>query len=436
MRDWLTVQAAERPDAPFIDTGDRVVSFGEADDWVARVAGGLDVAPESRVAVPASSTVEAVVAMLAVPRAGAVAVLLNPRLPQEERSRLLDVARVDAVVEDISGLAGRPVIGGTVDPAAPHTVVFTSGSSGTPKGVVLTWGNLDAAAAASAAVLAHRPGDRWLAVLPLFHVGGLSIITRSLRQGGTVVLESGFEAASAAGNLAEVELASLVPTMLRRILDLQPRPYRNLRAVLVGGGPIPEGLLDEARALGIPALPTYGMTETASQVATARIDGDGRAFPLPGVMVRIVDPTGRDLSAGSIGEIAVDGPTVFPGYLDETPRTGPHLTGDLGWLDEDGALQVVGRRDDLIISGGENIRPVEVEGIIAAHPAVEDVAVWGEPDDEWGEVVVAAVVGDVDEATLARWVKDSLAAYKAPKRWRFVGSIPRTPLGKLDRSRL
>lgn len=436
MRDWLTVQAAERPDAPFLDTGGVVLSFAETEQRVARAAGGLDVPPGSRVAVYATPTVETVVNLLAVPRAGSVAVVINPRLPEAERFRLLDAVRIDAVIDDDADLSGRPMAGRDVDPAAPHSVVFTSGSTGTPKGTVLTWGNLDAAAAASAAVLAHRAGDRWLGVLPLFHVGGLSIITRSLRQGGTVVLESGFDASEAAARLGDVQLASFVPTMLRRILDLHPGPYRNVRAVLVGGGPIPEGLLDEAAAVGIPALPTYGMTEAASQVATARIGGDGRAFPLPGVEVRVVDRFGRDVASGSVGEISVDGPTVSPGYLDEPARSGPYLTGDLGWIDDDGALHVVGRRDDLIITGGENVRPVEVEGLIAAHPDVDDVAVWGEPDDEWGEVVVAAVVGAIDRPELDRWARGSLAAYKVPKRWHLVDTIPRTPLGKLDRRRL
>ncbi len=314
-------------------------------------------------------------------------------------------------------------------PESVMTLLFTSGTTGTPKAVPLTAANWEAAVSASAAHLGHTAGDEWLIAMPLHHVGGLSVLFRSAYVGGRVKLLPRFDAAEFADALADgVTFASVVPTMLRRVLDLDERSYRGLKAVLVGGGPIPPGLLEEAWGRGIPALPTYGMTETCAQVATLR-PGSELAYsvhPLPGVEVRI-EPDGR---------IALRGPQVFAGYLGEEKREPGDwfVTGDHGRYDDVGSLQVLGRADDVIVTGGENVDPAAVEAVLAGMDGIDGVMVVGIPSEEWGNEVVCLYSGSVTEADLERWARDHLLSPQVPKRWFGVDRVPTTSLGKPDRS--
>ncbi len=334
----------------------------------------------------------------------------------------------EAIFEVIAGIAGggATVVGpepATTVPGDADLVMFTSGSTGAPKGVRLTMTNLTAAAWASAEHLGHDSEDDWLLAMPLHHAGGLSIVIRQAYAGGAITLLPGFEGHSfAAAMKGGVTMVSVVPTMLRRLLE--HGPFDGLRAVLVGGGPIPPGLLEEASQHGLPVLPTYGMTETFGQVATLRPDAplDYRAHPLPGVELR----TGPD------GRIAVKGPQVSPGYLGRSDRSDPwFVTGDLGEIDEEGALRVLGRADSVIVTGGENVSPERVEAVIRGHADVEDAVVVGVPDSEWGEMVVCVYQGEAHG--LADWASQRLPTFMVPKRWVRVDDIPRTSIGKPDR---
>lgn len=306
-----------------------------------------------------------------------------------------------------------------------HLVVFTSGSSGTPKGVRLTAANLEAAAAASATHLGHGSEDNWLLAMPLHHVGGLSIVVRQVYTGGSITMLPSFDAARFAGAMKSgVTMVSVVPTMLRRVLA--HGPFTGLRAVLVGGGPIPEGLLEEAAAADLPVLPTYGMTETFGQVATLRPGSalGHRAHPLPGVEIQITHD----------GRIAVRGDQVSPGYEGEPDRPDPwFVTSDLGELDEEGALRVLGRADTVIITGGENVDPERVEETLREIDGVEELIVVGVPDEEWGQRVVCAYAGDAQVSFLQDESIKRLPGFMVPKEWVKVHSIPRTSLGKPDR---
>jgi len=340
-----------------------------------------------------------------------------------------------AVVDLLAGMSGA---GAVVKPPGVEPsysddlggaalVVYTSGTTGRPKGVRFTSGNLEAAARASVAHLDHGPTDTWLAAMPLHHVGGISILVRSALAGGAILLQEGFHAAEFARALhEEATMASVVPTMLHRLLEADPGPYRGLRAVLVGGGPIPPGLLEQAAEAGLPVLPTYGMTETFGQVATLRPGSalGHRAHPLPGVEIRIDE--GR--------RIAIRGPQVSPGYLGEPDRESDWLeTGDFGEIDGEGALRVLGRADNVIITGGENVDPARVETKLEEHPAVDDAVVIGLPDPEWGEVVACLYSGTALPDELRAWLGERLPGHMIPREWRAVGAIPRTPLGKPDR---
>jgi O-succinylbenzoic acid--CoA ligase len=318
---------------------------------------------------------------------------------------------------------------GPVDPAGAVTVMFTSGTTGGRKGVRLTRANWEAAAEASMRHLGHGQDDVWLLALPLHHVAGLSILLRSAHAGGRVRLLDRFEPGSFAAHLrGGVTMASMVPTMLARLLEHDAGPYEGLRGVLLGGGPIPDLVLQRGWSAGLPLLPTYGLTETAGQVATLRPDDapGNRARPLPGAEIRI-EPDGR---------IAVRGAMVSPGYLGEPDRgEGEWLaTGDLGSIDEEGFLRVIGRADDVIVSGGENIDPREVEAAVTGVLGVDGALVLGLPSEEWGMEAVCLYVGDAEVGEVEACVREALPGFMVPRRWLRVTGIPMTTLGKPDRA--
>jgi o-succinylbenzoate---CoA ligase len=317
----------------------------------------------------------------------------------------------------------------SLDAAGSASVIFTSGSSGGPKGVRLTAGNWEAAAKASMRHLGHGPDDTWLLAMPLDHVAGLSILVRSAYSGGAVRMLPGFDPVTYSSRLRRgVTMASMVPTMLARVLEVDPGPYEGLKAVLVGGGPIPDGLLERAETAGLPVLPTYGLTESAGQVATLKPGSrpENKAHPLPGVELQIEGD----------GRIAIRGPMVSPGYIGE-PDRGPDdwlVTGDLGRLDEDGALRVTGRADTIIVSGGENIDPALVETALVSVPGVDQALVLSLPSEEWGMEAVCLYVGGLGPARIESELRDRLPGFMIPKRWLQVDDLPMTPLGKPDRA--
>jgi O-succinylbenzoic acid--CoA ligase len=286
--------------------------------------------------------------------------------------------------------------------------------------------------------------------LPLFHVGGLAMMSRTAYDGGCLVLHDRFEvdAVNSAIDAEAITHASFVATTLERVLDARAgRPVpETFRLALIGGGPVPAPLLERARAARLLALQTYGLTEACSQVTTERpTEADGRtAGPaLPGLQVRIVGPGGEVLGPGREGDIEVQGPTVMAGYLNrpeatrEALRDGWLRTRDMGMLDERGRLTVLSRRTDLIVRGGENLYPIEIETVLAAHPAVQEVSVVGVSDARWGEVPVAFVVlrsGHALPGDLDGWCRRSLAGFKVPARFIPIEALPRNAMGKVERT--
>ena len=224
-------------------------------------------------------------------------------------------------------------------------------------------------------------------------------------------------------------MISLVPTMLGRLLDADPGPYTGLTAVLLGGGPAGQDLVERGLEAGMPVLTTYGTTETASQVATVSRGSERNTLgtagsPLDGMTVTFED-----------GEILVDGPAVFPGYLGEPPRTGPHHTHDIGHVDENGYLVITGRIDDIILSGGEKVVPQYVEAVLESFPDVRRAVVIGIRDDDWGQAAIAVLEADaLDEEALRNRAHAALAAHQVPKQWVRVDALPELPNGKIDRS--
>ncbi len=414
---WLGRAAAARPDRTAVASPTGSLTYAELLDAAARA----EVPAGERVAIALPPGLDFAVALHACLLAGSVAVPVDARLAPRERA--LVCAGAGTVIDRPLGSGGRPARPaiGDHDLGAAAVIIHTSGTTGPPRPVALTYGNLLWSALGSAAALGLDPAERWLCPLPLAHVGGLSILVRSAIYATTAVVHPGFdtEAVRAALEHDGITVVSLVPTTLARLLDAGLARPPDLRCALVGGAPLAPALAARALAAGIPVSQTYGCSEACSQVTT-QAPGDGRADagpPLFCTRVRIHD-----------GEIQVCGPTV-------APAAGPWLaTGDLGEL-VDGRLRVTGRRADTIVSGGENVAPTEVEAVLVEHAAVAEAAVLGVPDPEWGEAIRALVVlrpgrAAPGDAALRRHCGERLAAFKVPKEFVVVGGAAADAVGQ------
>jgi O-succinylbenzoic acid--CoA ligase len=418
---WLARAAGRRGDRVAVATPHGAISYRELDRLAGAGARELGVGPGERVAIALAPGIDFVVALHACLRAGAVAVPLDLRDP----TRAARAAGAEALIDRPLDCAARPLDAGEHDLDAPALILRTSGTSGEPKEVPLTYGNFLWSAVGSAVALGVHPRERWLCTLPLVHVGGLGIILRSAIYATTAVVHERFDTDAVLEALMaeEITLVSVVTTTLTRLLDAGLAQPPTLRCALAGGGPIPPAVLERARAAGVVISQTYGLTEACSQVAT-QAPGEGTPDAGPPLFCTAV-------TLGADGEILVAGPTVSPAVAG-----GVLATGDLGALLTDGSLRVFGRKSDTIISGGENVAPSEVEAVLEEHPAVAEAAVYGVADELWGESVHALLVARsaVSEQELRDHCAQRLAPYKVPKSITFTTALPRTASGKLQRA--
>lgn len=432
-----------------LESGD-VVTYAEAAKHVARVMVWIRrraPANPSAIAVVAGLRVDVFYAFHALFELGIPVVPLHPKWTAREREDVIAMLGVDLTLDDAwrhteCPAVDDPIESSEADPEAALAIVLTSGSSGSPKGVFLSRRAFVASAAGSTANLGWQPDDRWLLSMPLAHVGGLSVIVRCLIARRAVVLvpwTGDAEALLDAVERCRVTLVSFVPALLRKMLDTRADPVfaSTVRAILVGGDAASASLLDDCRRRNVPALTTYGMTETCAQIATqapheapAIEAGVGR--PLSHVELRI-----------EAGEIQVRGASVMSGYVPAerwpTPFTsdGWFPTGDLGELDAEGRLHVRGRRSAMLITGGENVDPAEVERALLSAPGVREACVFGVPDERWGQIVAAAIVPR-DAATFERdrveeAVRDTLAKFKRPRVLAVLDALVLNATGKVDR---
>jgi O-succinylbenzoic acid--CoA ligase len=488
MQDWLAASAAANPHKIALVADKRAWTYADLHEEVAGVCVRLrnaGVKSGDHVGVLLPNGVEYVLLIHALARLGALLVPLNVRLTADEltwQAAWADCAAVicnGATAEKTQGIASAQVIiiwaddvcdttgrgGSRTAPTQPHTVttsdskngidlnraqaiVFTSGTTGKPKGAQITFGNHFWSAVASSWRLGTLPEDRWLLTLPLYHVGGLAIVLRCCLYGTTVVLLDRFEPDALLDALERhsITLVSLVPTMLYRLLELNRSFPSSLRLILLGGAAASPELVERCAERGVPVATTYGLTEAASQVATMLPDEVRKkpgsvGKPLMFTNVRITDEQGKSLPAGEYGEVVVSGRTVMKGYYkqpdDPALRDGELYTGDIGYLDADGDLWLVQRRSDLIVSGGENVYPAEVENVLIQHPSVAAVCIVGLPSDEWGQQVAAAVVlkpgSSANEGELQSFCRPHLAGYKCPRKIAFLSELPLTASGKVSR---
>lgn len=467
---WLTKQAELSPNETAVELKDgTTITFrqlAENSQQKAKKIATLAVKKGDHVAILSGNSMEMIETIHACSYLGAVVVLLNKRLTAYERKQQMqdanvtlliteaeekDITEIDqitfeklnqqTVLENISLL-------NEMDLSNVFTMMYTSGTSGFPKAVQHTYGNHWWSATSSALNLGNHHNDKWLIPLPLFHVSGLSTMLKGVIYGMPIYLLDNFDVEDVHHAIMhkQVTIASVVTVMLQRLLNyLGEESYPDaFRCMLLGGGPAPESLLVQTKEKQIPVFQSYGMTETASQIVTlspkdalCKIGSAGK--PLFPAQLKI-----RGSQANEVGEILVKGPMVTPGYYrrkEANQKAFYHdwlATGDVGYLDEEGFLYVVDRRSDLIISGGENIYPSEIENVLLQAAGVYEAGVTGKKDREWGEVPVAFVVADssITSEKITSFLSGKLARYKQPKEIHFVDQLPRNAANKLVRHEL
>ncbi|MEZ7171086.1 o-succinylbenzoate--CoA ligase [Sporosarcina sp. OR05] len=469
---WLVQRANLTPNRIALSFDKKEWTFRQLLDEATNIAQKLrtnGLQDGQRIALLGSSTPDMVLMIHGCLLAGLEIVMLNARLTSSElKWQLADSEAVALLLDDQSSFQftnlSKPILSfsdihasgkselSIVDrwmPSKTLTIMYTSGTTGFPKGVRQTAENHTSSALSSVLNLGLTEHDCWLCTMPLFHISGFSILARSVIYGMTVRLYEKFDEYAVADEIqrGQVTRMSVVAASLQRLLMVMEE--QNLYAstafltMLAGGGPIPVDYLRRARERRLPVLQTYGMTETSSQTATlsaedalSKIGSAGK--PLFFNQIKI------DVSANdAVGEVLVAGPHVTPGYIGHAAAVSPTTdgwfpTGDIGYVDEDGYLFIVDRRSDLIISGGENIYPAEIENILASHPLVVEAGVCGQEDEKWGSVPVAFIVskGKIVESDLVAYCKQHLAGYKVPKAFHFVEQLPRNASNKLVRRKL
>ncbi|MCC4323594.1 o-succinylbenzoate--CoA ligase [Limosilactobacillus reuteri] len=460
-QNWLLKQAATQPNQIAIDDGNERLSFAELKKQVEVLVGKIDhLNPGSRVGLLATNTLMSYKLALAIMCSGRTIVWLNWRLAGEELERQIKDSGLQlCLVENSlwrSGMTNpfKSYSAFLITNADPGelipvfksdwvaSIMYTSGTTGKPKGVLQTFGNHFYSAVSSALNLGLLPADKWLCVAPIFHISGFSIIMRGLIYGMTVRLVEKFRAEEIERILANetVTIMSVVPFMLKKLIQQQNKTNTHynsaFRCMLLGGGTIDRETLEICLQRSIPVVQCYGMTETCSQIVALRsID----ALLKLGSVGQPLFSTQLKLSKD--GEILLKTPALTPGYLnlpDKLPSKmidGWYRTGDIGHLDKEGYLYIDGRADEMLISGGENIFPQEVEQVYQRYPQVNEVAVVGQNDSVWGQVPVAFVVSDrrLSTTKLMNYGYEHLARYKVPQHYIFVSELPKNASGKIRR---
>ena len=480
----IAEQAGIRPEAPALIDGVRGLTYAEVHTRAAKTAlnlSRLGLGRGDRAAVLSSNSIEYAVLIFALQRIGASAVLLSLHRTAESWKLQLQESRVKSLfadkqhlelcaeLEGLSNIIGIDSVcakrGGNAlevetnfQPlrlADETTIIYTSGTSSEGKGVILTLGNHLSAASASNSLTGLCPGDTWLLCLPLFHVAGLEILYRSAVAGACSFLLSSFSALDIAAALRAHKIShlSLVPTQLEHLLGASDNvPLSGLKTILLGGAPAGKELLKKIRTGSIPVQVCYGMTETTSHITLKKISKDTSAETLnkagcvhSKASIRIMDINGRECLPGDSGEVQVRGEVVFKSYVNKALNNdkfimGWYRTGDLGYLDNAGELMIEGRLDDMLISGGVNIYPLEIEALAAEFPGVCSAAVIAVANDKFGKRPVLFVESDegvdIDTRALSEYLRTRLGPIRTPDEVLHIARIPRGPLGKVLKDEL
>lgn len=454
---WLNHQAQQNPNKKFLNE----LTFQEVDQRVTDLAARLYrfVKDEQRVALYADNSVEMALFYLALQALEIEVLMLNTRLTHEEiytklktlgvrvifsatsaKSSLpsqLDESRVFCFKEVFQSAAFENVkLAEEYNLDHIAVIMSTSATSGEFKSVPLRWKQFFAHVQASQQRLGVRSEDNWLLVLPMYHISGLAIFMRSLYNGTSITLMEKFDEEKTIQLIeaGTINMMSLVPTLFNRIVDRIER--HQLRVVLVSGEFIPKPLAETCLNKNIPIYKSYGMTETTSQSTTFSVlehpdKLESVGLPLPGVKIRIDHPDQE-----GIGEVLIQSPMLMDGYLGKEPLPGFINTEDIGYIDEEGFLFILDRRKNIIISGGENIYPQEIENVLYAHPAVQECAIVGMKDEKWGQVPILFIVSSLDDESILSYLGPKIAKYKLPKKIVHLDELPKNATGKILKKNL
>jgi len=441
----LQTQARHKPNKKYIND----LTFKEVDARVTDLSQRLYpfVQEQRRVALLAHNSEEMALFFLALQFLQKEVLMLNDRLTAEEIAKKLKDLNIQVVFsQDDTFIPFNQVLqstsrasvqlAGAYNPEQISVIMDTSATSGEFKSVPLRWKQFYAHVQASQQCLCATQEDNWLLVLPMYHIGGLAILLRSLYNGTSVTLLERFDEEQTLQLITDgaINMISMVPTMLNRIVDRIDR--HQLRVVLLSGEFIPKHLVETCLAKKIPIYKSYGMTETTSQSTTFSVLAapeklDSVGLPLPGVTIHINNP-----DEAGIGEVYIESPMLMDGYLGKEPVAGFFNSQDIGYLDDDGYLYILDRRENIIISGGENIYPQEIENVLYAHPAITECAVVGMRDDQWGQVPVLFVVTAMDDDAIVNYLGEKIAKYKLPKKIIHLAELPKNATGKILKKNL
>ena len=460
-------------DSPAIITNENNLTYRELIKEVKKTAASLielNIHRMKPVAVLSDNNKDFIILVLALWMIDAVPAPINTRLTQKEAEELINISGSSILfihqklVKNLKDkfpkavsfpLKNKLETTGNTRPrnnlSNTAVIIFTSGSSGKPKGVMLSFKNLLRSAEIGNSFLEQTNSDRWLASLPFYHIGGFSIITRALYFGASVIIPDSLnnEDISKSLEMFKPTLASFVSTQIERLIEASIKPGKELRNILLGGGFINNSLIVKALLSDWKISKVYGSSETSSFVTVLstkelkeKINSAGK--PLPGNHIIICNKNSKELPTGTAGEIVVKSDSVMKGYINNSEETnsklvnGYYYTGDTGYFDKDGYLFVAARISDFIISGGENINTQEIENEILKYPGITDCCVTGIEDKTWGHKVVAAIVSNekIMPDDLIKFLKKSLAGFKVPKHILQARLIPRNQLGKIEKEKL
>jgi len=475
---FLKNRASLTPDKEAIVYKNTSLTFQELYEKAYYTAGVLTakgITKGDYVAFLVKNDLRTVIALLSLHLLGARAVLLNNRLTANELLYQIKDSKSHSLIADNdfhtkteelvcalpslnvmfnqeleNGPFQQPVVQETVNLADTCTIMYTSGTTGFPKGVIQTYGNHWWSAVGNVLNAGMTEKDVWLCTVPIFHISGYSILIRSLLYGMKIVLHESFDEQQVLTDLQKekITIMSVVTAMLQKIEKAATSPFPEyFRYMLLGGGPASIELISSCMKKGIPVYYSYGMTETSSQIVTLPPQDAARKIgsagkPLFPAQLKIVDDNGNELGAGEAGEIVVYGPNVSKGYLNKGAHSadGWFHTGDIGYKDTEGFLYVLDRRSDLIISGGENIYPAELESVISSIEGIKEAGVVGMDNQKWGQVPAAFIVceegTDLTESYVLEECRRKLASYKLPKEIRFIEALPRNASKKIVRKTL
>jgi len=455
------------PESPAIISETTELSYKELINKSSAVSNYLiqkGITQNSSVGIIADNSIEFILSIMALWNIGAVPVTINIRLTAPELERELNFAgikflltnrdvdlcdRIKICMDEYASLTQQGYFSVDMHSSSPALIMFTSGTTGKPKAVVHSFNSLTNSLKIGLTFFNYQSGERWLASLPFYHIGGFQIFIRAFLTGSAVILPDEIKNEFLLNAMYEFRptYASFVPTQLNNFIENGIKPVDSLKQVLIGGGFISQEIISRAKANGWNTVKVYGSTETASLITALKKDDDkinSAGKPLPSVEIKILNDKGRELAINQSGEIAVKSPTLFISYLNNEEEYKSkfiddfYLTGDFGHLDEEGYLFVEARRTDLIISGGENINPFEIEEVLLSYSGIKEAVVFQLEDSKWGQIPAAAITlyEKISVEVLQTFLRERLADYKIPRRIFYLDELPKTPLGKIQKEKV